>query len=261
MEKIDKHLNIIENKNYESDISDDSLQNKEYRDLLQKELSKVPFGALVSAKEELDVLSNMRNEYQKCHNNKKQLKEILLKNKEKVDKKKHSKKHAPLEVSSKKPVSRRRQVVPVTIIERRDPRFDFQDRVNPANLSSKYSFIKDYQQEEIKMLKNAMKFEKNQEEKQKLKKAITSLESKLTSAKNKEEALRVLREHKKIEKAKIEAGKTPFFLKKREQKKLIEMDKLSKLKGTKALDRYMKRKDKKLASKERKRLSRYHSRN
>ncbi|CCJ28259.1 unnamed protein product, partial [Pneumocystis jirovecii] len=64
------------------------------------------------------------------------------------------------------------------------------------------------------MLKNAMKFEKNQEEKQKLKKAITSLESKLTSAKNKEEALRVLREHKKIEKAKIEAGKTPFFLKK-----------------------------------------------
>lgn len=31
MEKIDKHLNIIENKNYESDISDDSLQNKEYR--------------------------------------------------------------------------------------------------------------------------------------------------------------------------------------------------------------------------------------
>ncbi|KAG5518953.1 hypothetical protein PMAC_002484 [Pneumocystis sp. 'macacae'] len=232
----------------ESDVSEDSLCDEEYKDLLQK------------AKEELDLLSNMKNERQKFRDNRKQLKEILLKNKEKMDKKKHSRKHAPLEISSKKPVSRRRQVVPVTVIKRRDPRFDFQDRVNLANLSSKYSFIKDYQQKEIKMLKNAMEFEKNQEEKQKFKKAITSLESKLMAAKNKEDALKVLREHKRIEKAKVEAGKTPFFLKKKEQKKLIEMDKISKLKGANALNRYMKRKDKKLASKERKRLSRYHSR-
>ncbi|KAG4304355.1 hypothetical protein PORY_002330 [Pneumocystis oryctolagi] len=259
MGKIYKHLNNTNNKDQRED-SDKSSYEKEYQDLLQKELSKVPFGMLVSAKEDLNAQFDKKNKYKELYDNRKRLKDMLLKNKEKISKKKHSK-HAPLEMSSKKPVSRFRQVIPVTNIERRDPRFGFQERVNSVNLDSKYSFIKNYQQNEIEMLKDALKFEKDEEEKEKLKKAITSLvESKLMASKNKEEALRVLREHKKAEKAKVEAGKAPFFLKKKEQKKLIEMNKLSKLKGTKALNRYIKRKDKKLASKERKRLPKYHPR-
>ncbi|EMR08598.1 hypothetical protein PNEG_03074 [Pneumocystis murina B123] len=234
--------------------------NDQDSQVIEEELSKIPFGVLVSVKDELDNALNIKQKYQKVLDAKKQLK-INKKNQEKIIKKKRSSKNAPLEMSSKKPVSRFRKVIPLTKIERRDPRFDFQDRVNLANLSSKYSFIKDYQKEELQLLKHRLKLEKNNEEKERIKKTIVSMESKLLAAQNKEEATRILREYKKNEKKKAKTGKKPFFLKKKEQKKLIEANKLSRLEGTKALDRYMKRKDKKLASKERKRLFKYRYRN
>ncbi|KAG4301133.1 hypothetical protein PCANB_002444 [Pneumocystis canis] len=251
-----KHLNIINHENQiEEDTFNTSLHNNIDEDLLQKELSKISFGTLISTNDKLSKILNIKEKRQKACNIKKEIKERLQRSQKKIIKKKRSKKHAPLEMSSKNPVSRYRQVVPVTIIERRDPRFNFEDRVNLTNLSSKYSFIKNYQQDELNTLKNELKNEKNHEKREKLKKAIISLESRLMAVKNKEEATKILQEHKKIEKIKIKAGKTPFFLKKREQKKLIEMNKLSKLKGTKALEKYMQKKEKKLASKERKKLS------
>ncbi|KTW31596.1 hypothetical protein T552_00234 [Pneumocystis carinii B80] len=238
-----------------SNISQVSFNNQDSQ-VIEKELSKIPFGVLVSVKEELDNASDMKEKHQKVFDSKKQLK-INENNKEKIIKKKRTNKNAPLEMSSKKPVSRFRKVVPLTKIERRDPRFDFEDRVNLTNLSSKYSFIKDYQKEELQLLKHTLKHEKNNEKKERIKKTIISMESKLLAAKNKEEATRILHEYKKNEKEKAKIGKKPFFLKKKEQKKLIEASKLSKLEGTKALDRYIRRKDKKLASKERKRLFKY----
>lgn len=261
IEKTIQHSNVMNIESHsESDLSEALSHDLEYQNSLQKELSKVSFGVLLSAKNELDMSSSIRDRQQnkKIQNIKDQLKKTSEKNQKKTIEKKHSRKHAPLEMSSNKPVSKFRQVVPVTKIERRDPRFDFlENRVNLTNLNFKYSFIKDYHQEEIKLLKSTLNTEKNHKQKERLKKTIISMESKLMAAKNKEDALKVLREHKKIEKAKVEAGKTPFFLKKKEQKKLIEMDKLSKLKKTNALNKYLQRKDKKLASKERKRLPRY----
>lgn len=140
------------------------------------ELSEVPFGVLASVKDELDMVSDIRNKRQKVLDVKKRLKEMFKKNEENKIKKKRSNKHAPLEISSKKPVSRFRKVVPVKVIERRDPRFDFQENhVTLTNLNSKYSFIKKYQEDEVKLLKNSLKHEKNSEKKEKIKKAIISL--------------------------------------------------------------------------------------
>ena len=127
-----------------------------------------------------------------------------------------SSKHAPAVQSSKRMVSRKRNVVDVKKPTFRDPRFDAAGGPRPDDntLNKRYSFLNDYKASEIADLKRTIKKSKSEAEKEQLKKQLLSMESQQKARENKEQHQAVIREHKKKEKELVKDGKKPFFLKK-----------------------------------------------
>jgi ribosomal RNA-processing protein 36 len=165
-----------------------------------------------------------------------------------------SSKHAPTEISSKKAVSRKREVVPVLKREYRDPRFEpTTGPVDHSKVQKAYSFLDDYREDEMKELKNAIKVAKDEDSKEKLKKALMSMESKKKAQIRKNKEQEILDRHRKEEKEAVKQGKKPFYLKKAEQKKRVLLDQFGELKG-KQLDRVIERRRKKVEGKEKKRM-------
>ncbi|KAF2025303.1 DUF947-domain-containing protein [Setomelanomma holmii] len=166
-----------------------------------------------------------------------------------------SSKHAPAVQSSKRMVSRKRQVVDVKKPVFRDPRFDNMGGVTPDDhiLGNRYSFLNDYRASEIAELKSTIRKTKNEAEKEKLKKKLLSMESQQKTRHNKEKQQDIVREHKKKEKELIKQGKQPFFLKKSEQKKLALIDRFQNMKS-KQRDKVIERRRKKVTSKERRNM-------
>ena len=161
-------------------------------------------------------------------------------------------KHAPAELSSKKAVSRKREVVLMRKINHRDPRFEpLSGAVDEQRTKENYSFLDDYRDSEISELKAAIHKTKNVEGKEKLKRAILSMESRKKVQEMKEQQQEVLRKHRKEEKEKIEQGKRPFYLKKADQKKMALVEKFEGMKG-KQVDKLIERRRKKKAARERK---------
>jgi len=165
-----------------------------------------------------------------------------------------SSKHAPAEISSKKAVSRKREVVPVAKREYRDPRFEpLTGQVDDTKINKAYSFLNDYRQDEIERLKEQIKKTKDEAEKERLKRTLLSMESKVKAAARKAKEQEILDKHRKEEKELVKQGKKPFYLKKAEQKKQLIMDQYSSLKG-KQLDHVIERRRKKVEGKEKKNL-------
>ena len=127
-----------------------------------------------------------------------------------------SSKHAPAVQSSKRMVSRKRQVVDVKKPVFRDPRFDNVSGPRPDEhvVEKCYSFLNDYRASEIAELRSTIKKTKSEDEKERLKKKLLSMESQQKARENKEKLKEVVREHKKKEKELVKEGKKPFFLKK-----------------------------------------------
>lgn len=127
-----------------------------------------------------------------------------------------SSKHAPAVQSSKRMVSRKRQVVDVKKPVFRDPRFENVGGPRPDEntLSKRYSFLNDYKASEIAELKKAIKKSRNGDEKEQMRKQLESMESQMKTQQRKDEQQAVKREHKKKEKELIKEGKQPFYLKK-----------------------------------------------
>ncbi|KAF3041582.1 rRNA bioproteinsis protein rrp36 [Didymella heteroderae] len=166
-----------------------------------------------------------------------------------------SSKHAPAVQSSKRMVSRKRQVVDVKKPVFRDPRFENIGGPKPDEntLSKRYAFLNDYKASEIAELKKAIKKSRNGDEKEQMRKQLESMESQMKTQQRKDEQQAVVREHKKKEKELIKEGKTPFYLKKSEQKKLALIDRFQNMKA-KQRDRTIERRRKKVASKERRNM-------
>ena len=165
-----------------------------------------------------------------------------------------SSKHAPAEMSSKKAVSRKREVVPVTKREYRDPRFEpLAGKVDEARIREAYSFLDDYRDDEMKELRNVIKTTKDDEAKEKLKRALSSMESRKKVQLRKDKEKEILDQHRKEEKELVKQGKKPFYLKKSEQKKRLLLDQYGSLKG-KQLDRVIERRRKKVEGKEKKKM-------
>lgn len=164
-------------------------------------------------------------------------------------------KHAPTAQSSRHQVTRKRQVVDVPKRVVRDPRFDALHRTSahPGNSDKAYSFLQDYQKSEISELKDALKRAKSEEDREKLKRKIGSMENKLKAKAAKEREQKVLRRHRREEKARIEQGKTPYYLKKKDIK---EQALVEKFKGMKSKDRekLIERRRRKEGQKEKKRM-------
>jgi len=127
-----------------------------------------------------------------------------------------SSKHAPAVQSSKRAVSRKRNVVDVKKPVFRDPRFDNASGPQPDEfvVKKRYDFLNDYRKSEISELRQTIKKTKNPVEQEQLKKKLLSMESQQKARENKDKLQEVTREHKKKEKELVKEGKQPFFLKK-----------------------------------------------
>lgn len=176
-----------------------------------------------------------------------------------------SSKHAPMEVTSKRQVSRKREIIPVKKPQARDPRFDplitsrssshaggkaDEDRVRKA-----YAFLDEYRDDEMRQLKAAVKKAKNPVEKEKLQRALMSMESRKKAREKKDRERAVVEEHRRREKELVKEGKKakPFYLKKSEQKKQLLVNQFSSL-SEKQRDKAIERRRKKVAGKEKKEL-------
>jgi ribosomal RNA-processing protein 36 len=166
-----------------------------------------------------------------------------------------SSKHAPAVQSSKRAVTRRRNVVETKQAKARDPRFDNISGTKPDEnlLQKRYGFLDDYKASEMAELKAAIRKTKNEEDKEKLKRKLLSMESQKKAKDAKEKQQEIAQEHKKKERELIKQGKNPFYLKKGEQKKLALVDRFQNMKS-KQRDKVMERRRKKVASKERKNM-------
>lgn len=161
-------------------------------------------------------------------------------------------KHAPAELSSKKAVSRKREVVPTQKVYHRDPRFEpFSGAVDEQKTKKNYSFLDTYRDSEISELKSVIRKTKDTESKEKLKRALLSMESRQKAQKTKEQQQEVLRKHRKQEKGLIEQGKRPFYLKKADQKRMALVERFEGMKG-KQVNKVIERRRKRKAAKERK---------
>jgi ribosomal RNA-processing protein 36 len=166
-----------------------------------------------------------------------------------------SSKHAPAVQSSKKAVSRKRKIVDVKKPVSRDPRFENISGPGPEQhtLDKRYAFLNDYKASEMAELKAAIKKTKNEADKEKLKKKLMSMESQEKARKRKEQEQEVINEHRKKEKELVKQGKTPFFLKKSEQKKIALTNRFEKMKS-KERDHAIERRRKKATAKERRNM-------
>ena len=163
-------------------------------------------------------------------------------------------KHAPMEQSSKKAVSRKRSVVPIQKIVRRDPRFEPAiGKVNEDQLKKNYAFLSDYRESEIAELKAGLRKTKDPVAKETLKRALTSMESRRRTEQLNEQRQEVIRQHRREEKEKVRQGKTPFYLKDSEVKERALKERFKGMKG-KQREKAVERRRKKMTSKDRKNM-------
>lgn len=164
-------------------------------------------------------------------------------------------KHAPTEISSKRQVTRKRQVINVPKQIIRDPRFDAirQRSDNSGNQDKAYAFLQDYQRSEIEQLKAAMKSAKSQEDKDVLRQQMLAMQNRLKAKEAKERERNIVRKHRKQEGEQVQQGKNPYYLKRSEVKQRALVEKFDSMKS-KDRERLMDRRRKKVSQKEKKRM-------
>ncbi|CCX32888.1 hypothetical protein FPQ18DRAFT_321916 [Pyronema domesticum] len=164
-------------------------------------------------------------------------------------------KNAPQEVSSKRAVTRKREVVEVHKVKARDPRFDpaVNSRYDEHEFRKNYKFLEDYRESEMKMLKGELKKSKDERRNEVMMKKLKSMESQKQSQMNKDKVQQVIREHKKAEREKVKMGKKVYHLKASDVKKKIIEERFSKL-SDRQVENVIAKKQKRKAQKERKNM-------
>ncbi|KAI3325051.1 DUF947-domain-containing protein [Xylariaceae sp. AK1471] len=167
---------------------------------------------------------------------------------------KRSSKHAPTEMSSKRQVTRKREVVTTHAVPSRDPRFSAASgQVDEGRSRKAYAFLDEYRDSEMAQLKAAIKKTKSAEEKEGLTRALKSMQSRKEAQARRDAERELISQHRRKEKELVAQGKTPFYLKKAEQKKQLLLDRFAGMKK-REVDRTIERRRKKLTSKERKNM-------
>ncbi|KAJ2955257.1 hypothetical protein NQZ79_g8714 [Umbelopsis isabellina] len=172
----------------------------------------------------------------------------------KRDAMKREAKNKPMEMSSKRAVTRRREVVELPAAKRRDPRFDqMSGKLNQDLFEKSYDFLDKYKQDEEQMLKAEMLKEKDPEEKERLQQVLLRMVSQRNATKDAKRKQALQRERKRTEQDLVKQGKKPFYLKKSDQKKLELIDKFKQL-GDKNVDKILEKRRKRNATKEHKKV-------
>lgn len=174
-------------------------------------------------------------------------------------------KHAPSESSSKKPVSTVREIPGLTSSKGtslyKDIRFDAAyGKADWNRIRKDYAFLDEYRETEISEMnktlrdkKAMLKMSDYQAEKMKFK--VQSLKSRLDTLKNRDLADKIVADHKKeqIKLTKTGQQTNPYFLKKSEQRKMIQKAKFDTMKNSQR-EKVMERKRKRRLGKEFKQL-------
>ncbi|GAA5843293.1 hypothetical protein JCM9279_002053 [Rhodotorula babjevae] len=254
---------------YESDQGELIEDDSDPEASIGKQLAEIPFTSLIKAQKQLKKQQGKNGGKGKARDEDEDGPEEVSagrhgrarkgKGKGRAEHEGRSNKHAPTEMSAKRPVSRVRQVVETHTLHARDPRFDaLSGSVNPHLFKQSYGFLADKQRAELDtMRKTAQQARRNralpEEEKERIDEALRRMENRDVTRKMKEREQEAMKSWKKEEQDKRAQGKKAFYLKESERKKLFlkaKFDELStdKRKLHKAIDK----KRKKTAQKEKK---------
>ncbi|KNE91278.1 hypothetical protein PSTG_15302 [Puccinia striiformis f. sp. tritici PST-78] len=170
-----------------------------------------------------------------------------------------SHKHAPIEISSKKAVTRKRTIVEVPKIERRDPRFDsLSGAVNEVLHQKSFGFLKEQRRLEIEELRQTLNKAKKKgqqplESLERLQEQLRREENKEVQNEKIEREKLALRKWKAQEREQRKEGKGAFYLKKKAQKEVVLTDRYEHLSQNKSkLNKSIERKRKKVDGKDKK---------
>ena len=171
---------------------------------------------------------------------------------------KRDNKNRPREMSSKKQVSRFREVIVTSKLEleKRDPRFDpncgeFDDKLFKDN----YKFVNEYKSGDLQFLKKQLQDEEDPERRKSIKYLIQRTENQLRQIehdKAKDEEKKAEREERREQ---LKAGIQPQYISKSKQKEKDLIKKYETLKQSGGLDKYISKKTKKNVAKDRKRTA------
>ncbi|KAJ6621701.1 hypothetical protein B0H10DRAFT_2017111 [Mycena sp. CBHHK59/15] len=250
---------------------------------LEHDLSNLPLGALLRAQRALTQANASESEdddnSSECGSDAPL--EITAKGKEKEKQKpewsieprrdiaKRAHKHAPVEVTSKRPVTRRRTVVEVKTVQPRDPRFlPLAGEFLPQKFQEQYGFLADAHKDELRTLRDNLKLSRKrlassprdlradrEAEVSRLEMAVKRAESLVNRdrrAKVEQETLTKITEE---ERAKRKQGKGGWWMKEAEKKELLvraRYDALAAEGGKRAVKKAIEKKQKKLGQKEKK---------
>ncbi|KAI0308005.1 hypothetical protein B0F90DRAFT_104208 [Multifurca ochricompacta] len=176
-------------------------------------------------------------------------------------------KNAPIEITSKRPVSRRRTVVEIEKLEVRDPRFSqLSGEFDATKFQNHYSFLSDMHQGELRMLRENLNrarkllassprdlFPERVAEVERLALAVKRAESSVSRDKREKVEYEALSVVAKDEREKQQKGKKAYWLKNAEKKKLLikaRFDAMTAQGGTRALKKVIEKKRRKLSQKE-----------
>ncbi|RDA85064.1 hypothetical protein CP532_3118 [Ophiocordyceps camponoti-leonardi (nom. inval.)] len=240
-----------EDEDEEASSSSSSSPSSDEAEEADTALSSVSFGALVRAQASLPHKTKTKQPIPPAKQDDDTAERSIAKAQK--PKTKRSSKHAPTEQSSKKPVSRLREIIADPRRKARDPRFDpLVSRGDETKAKAAYAFLDEYRESEMKDLRARIKKAKNADADD-LKRQLKSMESKMLARKKKEEEEDLLREHRRQEKELVAQGKKPFYLKRSEQKKQLLTKRYEGMtKGQ--VDKAIERKRKKIAGREKKEL-------
>ncbi|CAK9781603.1 DUF947-domain-containing protein [Cutaneotrichosporon oleaginosum] len=181
-----------------------------------------------------------------------------------------SNKHAPVAMSSKKQVSRRRAVIDVPRSERRDPRFSAlsAEKANPDVHAKRYAFVPELLEAEMKDLQAQLAAAKKAEKACKLvekprftaaredvERELARVRTRLDRARTEQREREVLARVRGEENARRKDGKGAWYLKKSEKRDLLlqaRFEALEKEGGKRAVKKVVEKKRKKVAGKEKK---------
>nr|XP_022334422.1 ribosomal RNA processing protein 36 homolog isoform X1 [Crassostrea virginica]XP_022334423.1 ribosomal RNA processing protein 36 homolog isoform X1 [Crassostrea virginica]XP_022334424.1 ribosomal RNA processing protein 36 homolog isoform X2 [Crassostrea virginica] len=168
---------------------------------------------------------------------------------------KRANKNRPMEISSKKPVPRLKRTAPAKKKVTRDPRFDdLSGEYREELFSRSYGFLDDIKSREREKVQKSLKKEKDPEKKQELQYLLNRMKQQEQASDKKDQQKRIERDWKKKEQVRVKEGKTPFYLKKSERRKLELAEKYRELQKSGKVDAYLGKKRKKTAQKEKKKL-------
>lgn len=173
--------------------------------------------------------------------------------------KKKSSKHGPAESSSKKPVSKIREIPGLhrsTLY--RDIRFDpAYGKPDPKQARKNYGFLDEYRKKEIEEIEFLLRTEKHlgEDEREALKLKAQSLKSRMETMQKKDLEQKVMADYKKQQIDNVKKGKQakPHFLKRSEKRNLIQKAKFEKM-SARQREKVMERKRKKRFGKEMRQL-------